>query len=491
MSNRSSVLPGSEAPSLKAAIVGGGQACVAILNLVQDDALRQLRLEIVGVADLDPDRPGMRAAREQGVALVTTDYRELYQIEGLDLIIEVTGKAEIGDDIEWNRPHNIGLIGHVAARLFWEVHQAQKTVIRQRTAMRQHVEEEHHWMAQVFDSIPDEIVVLDLDQVIRDANAAFLNNNGLRIGDVQGCHCYDVDQGVRGDCQVAVADCPFFTAVKQKRPVSVVRKHFDADARARYAAIVAGPMLNRDRVVVGVVETTRDITGRIRLEEELKAKEVQLQQMVDHAPLAAYVKNRQGQYLQVNSATCSMFGKRRREIVGRTDREIFDRSLADQLRKGDREVLERGSPTSFSMDVDLPAGRAYLSTVKFPLFDSAKRVSAICGLSTDDTAQKEVEAALALTQEYLQNIVDHSPLMIITTDLDANVVAFNQGAEVALGYAADEVVGRPAVMFYRDAEERETLLRRIGQEDSVREYDTMLLKKDGTELPVSISLSEL
>ncbi len=491
MSGRPSVLPAGEGTRLRAAIIGGGQGCVSILKLVQDDALSHLRMKIVGVADVDPERPGISAARELGVPLVTTDYRELYQIEGLDLIIEVTGKREIRDDVERNRPRHVGLIDHVAARLFWEVHQAQQAVIQQRTAMRQHVEEEHHWIAQVFDSIPDEIVVLDLDQVVRDANAAFLKNNDLTIGDVQGCHCYEVDQGVRGECSVAVEDCPFFTAVEKKQPVSIVRKHYDSDGRARYAAIVAGPILTRDHVVVGVVEMTRDITGRIRLEQQLKAKEGELQEIVDHAPLAVYVKNRQGQYLQVNPATCAMFGKPRGDFIGKTDREIFDRSLADRLRQGDREVLEKGTNTSFDMDVELPSGRAYLSTVKFPLFDRAKEVSAVCGLSKDDTAQREVEATLALTRDYLQNIVDHSPVIIITTDLDANVVAFNRGAEVALGYLADEVVGRPAAVFYRDAEERETLLRRIAQDGSVREYDTVLLKKDGTELPVSIALSEL
>ena len=66
-------------------------------------------------------------------------------------------------------------------------------------------------------------------------------------------------------------------------------------------------------------------------------------------------------------------------------------------------------------------------------------------------------------------------VMIITTDLDTNVVAFNQGAEAALGYAADEVVGRPAAMFYRDAEERETLLRRIGEGVEVHEMDPGLV----------------
>ena len=73
------------------AIIGGGGGCEAILRMVEEDLLGRFRMAIRGVADVNPDAPGLQCAREMGVELVTTDYRELYQIPDLGLLIELRG----------------------------------------------------------------------------------------------------------------------------------------------------------------------------------------------------------------------------------------------------------------------------------------------------------------------------------------------------------------------------------------------------------------
>ena len=115
---------GSSAPTserdvrpLKAAIVGGGKGCVSILNMVEKDTLRHFRMRILGVADIDPDAPGFKHAREIGVPLVTRNYEDLYGIPDLDLIIELTGLNEMVDEIQRTRPKSVHLIDHVGARL--------------------------------------------------------------------------------------------------------------------------------------------------------------------------------------------------------------------------------------------------------------------------------------------------------------------------------------------------------------------------------------
>ncbi|MBW2528301.1 MAG: PAS domain-containing protein [Deltaproteobacteria bacterium] len=477
--------------SLNAAIVGGGRACAFILNMVRDGTLDRLKLKVLGVADVRDNPPGIQLARELGLDMVTDDYRKLYDLPDLDLLIELTGRREIRDDLERSRPPHVSLIDHVGARLFWELHQAESAVIHHRTEKRRTVEAERLRIAQIFDSIPDEIVVLDGDMVIQDANAAYLDNNAHTIGQVLGCRCYEVDQEVRGECQVAVENCPFFMAMEEKKPGSIVRKHFDSEGNVRYAAIVAAPIVDQDGEVSGVVEMTRDITSRILLEEELKATEVQLRQFLDHAPIAAYVKNRQAQYVEVNPAICSLFGKPKSEIIAKTDLEILPRSAAEQLRAGDRDVVEKRQEVTFDTEADLPNGHVFLSTIKYPILGPDGRVSAIGGLLKDVTAQHDAEAELARTREYLQDILDYSPVMIITTDLDNNVVSFNRCAEETLGYAAQEVIGAPAAQLYRDPEERSSILRRVKQDGAVREYETVLLHKDGTEVPASITLTQL
>ena len=73
------------------AIVGGGPGCLAIMNMISEDRLKQLRMRIVGIADRNLEAPALERARSLGI-YTTNDYHSLFAIDGLELIIELTGK---------------------------------------------------------------------------------------------------------------------------------------------------------------------------------------------------------------------------------------------------------------------------------------------------------------------------------------------------------------------------------------------------------------
>ena len=481
----------TQPPPFNTAIVGGGKGCESFIRMVEEDKLGRFRLRICGVAEIDPEAPGIRLARELGITEITTDYHELYEIEGLNLLIELTGNEEVRDEIERTRPRHLRLIDHFGATLFWEVYQAQAAVIEQRTEMRRQVEAERERVSQIFDSIPDEIAVMDDNMVIQDANASFLHNNDLSIEQVRGMHCYEVDQCIRGECQVAIEDCPFFEVMRTREATSITRKHFDQDGNARYAAIVAAPMVGQDGEVSGMVEVTRDITRRIQAEAELQLTEVKLQQFMEMAPVAAYVKNSQGQYIEANPAACQLYGRPKSALVGKTDLEILPRETAESFRTSDGVVQSTKNQLSIDGAVELSGRKVFLSTIKFPVVDAEGKVTAVCGISRDVTALKEAELALTRTRDYLQNVLDNSPLLVITTDLEGRVVSFNPRAQESLRYAQDEIIGKPASMLYTDPDERSALLEQVEKKGVVRDYETTLIGKDGHVLPASLTLSQL
>ena len=51
------------------------------------------------------------------------------------------------------------------------------------------------------------------------------------------------------------------------------------------------------------------------------------------------------------------------------------------------------------------------------------------------------------TKNYLKNILEHSADIVITTDLNGNIVEFNKAAEEILEYSKEEVIGKPAGSF--------------------------------------------
>jgi PAS domain S-box-containing protein len=90
-------------------------------------------------------------------------------------------------------------------------------------------------------------------------------------------------------------------------------------------------------------------------------------------------------------------------------------------------------------------------------------------------------------------IVGSSDDAIVGETLDGVITSWNPAAEGMYGYAAAEIVGRPATVLCppgRQDEGREALAR-IGRGEHVPHYETFRRRKDGTDFPASVTLSPI
>ena len=107
----------------------------------------------------------------------------------------------------------------------------------------------------------------------------------------------------------------------------------------------------------------------------------------------------------------------------------------------------------------------------------------------DITERKQAEE----TRERLSLIVNSSDDAIISKTLNGTITAWNRGAEKLFGYAAAEMVGKPMLSLLpreRIAEEAD-ILARIGHGESVEHFETVRVRKDGTAIDVSVTISPI
>ena len=52
------------------------------------------------------------------------------------------------------------------------------------------------------------------------------------------------------------------------------------------------------------------------------------------------------------------------------------------------------------------------------------------------------------TKNYLEKIIDHSKDIIITTDINGNIVEFNPEAEEKLGFRKDMIIGKVVRIYW-------------------------------------------
>jgi PAS domain S-box-containing protein len=128
---------------------------------------------------------------------------------------------------------------------------------------------------------------------------------------------------------------------------------------------------------------------RLNLEERRQA-------IIDMAPMPVYVKDEDFHYVFANAQADDLAGQERGQLLGQTDEAIMDPEALARARAVDRRILEKG--TTYKADETLEIGgvERTFTTVKFPLLNEVGRATAVCGISTDITAQKE---ALQLRDE--------------------------------------------------------------------------------------------
>jgi PAS domain S-box-containing protein len=101
-------------------------------------------------------------------------------------------------------------------------------------------------------------------------------------------------------------------------------------------------------------------------------------------------------------------------------------------------------------------------------------------------ARRAVEARL-----HLAAIVESSDDAVISESLDGLIVSWNRGAERIYGYTAEEIVGQPLSLLVPadHPDELPALLERLKRDERIEHFETVRVRKDGTRLDVSLTLS--
>lgn len=112
-----------------------------------------------------------------------------------------------------------------------------------------------------------------------------------------------------------------------------------------------------------------------------------LLELLDHVPeVVVFIKDVEGRYVAVNETLARRLGLRdRREILGRTTREIFPAPLGERFLAQDLALLRGGAPMSDVLELHLfPSGHeGWCLTTKTRLVGEGGAVLGLAGISRD------------------------------------------------------------------------------------------------------------
>jgi diguanylate cyclase (GGDEF)-like protein/PAS domain S-box-containing protein len=123
------------------------------------------------------------------------------------------------------------------------------------------------------------------------------------------------------------------------------------------------------------------------------------------------------------------------------------------------------------------------------LFDDAGKLVSVIGTAQDVTEPRQMEEERAR----LAMIVESSSDAIFSVSLDGVITSWNRGAGNVFGYSASEILGRQifTIIPPERYDERSRILQTIMSGEQLQHFETTRIRKDGSQIFVSITTSPL
>lgn len=260
----------SQGGAMNIAIVGGGERCRMFIDLIVHNEFNHFisKTKVAVVADKDPEADGIRLAREKGID-TTGDYNDFFSRDDIDLIIELTGNADVYYDILKKKHLSVRAISAETAMFIWELcdlaQKAQK--------MGQQLQETRALQKVFIDELlQEDVLVIGADYRVNDINETLCNKLGIPREEAIGRFCYEITHRRDSPCNGAEHPCPLLKTLDTGKPSQATHTHVDKDNQPIHYSISCYPLMEAGRPV-GAVEISRDITKDIEVQKLMMQQE--------------------------------------------------------------------------------------------------------------------------------------------------------------------------------------------------------------------------
>ena len=197
------------------------------------------------------------------------------------------------------------------------------------------------------------------------------------------------------------------------------------------------PYRTVDNVIAGVVVTFVDVSELKRAEEALRQSQELLRAVCETTPDPVFVKDTESRLLLANPATLTAIGKAAEDVLGRSDRELYDDpAVGAAVVATDRRVIESGVPETVEETLPTRQGnRVFLST-KAPYRNSQGKIAGLVGISHDITERKQMEEELRRAHEraaWVARFPEENPDPVLRLSAESTLLYANAAAIANMG----------------------------------------------------------
>ena len=255
-----------------------------------------------------------------------------------------------------------------------------------------------------------------------------------------------------------------------------------------------GRYLLDDPQIAGIVATSRDVTDRVQIEQQLNSSEQRFQAAFDQSSIGMSLSTPDGQCVRTNAALSRISGYEAHELCALNYRTLTHQSDAE-AESENVEMLLRGATASFEMEKRILHRDGHylwlLVSVALVRDDAGAPQYLISQIQDIDTRKKQ-EERLRLLESIAVNAND----AILVTEAEPvdepgpRILYANQAYLKMSGYTLEEVLGQtPRIMQGPDTDpsSRDKIRRALKRWKPVV-VEMLNYRKDGTQFWVELSI---
>jgi PAS domain S-box-containing protein len=163
--------------------------------------------------------------------------------------------------------------------------------------------------------------------------------------------------------------------------VDVEEKLVWPDGHVVHVAATRLPLRDASGAIIGTLGIFRDLRPQLQALKEVRRAEGLYRSLVDNLPQNFFRKDLQGRVVFANRQYCATMGATLKDLLGKTDLDLFPEKLARKYREDDAHVLQTGVALDV-VEAHQPPGKGviYVRVVKTPVYDSDQRAAGIQGI---------------------------------------------------------------------------------------------------------------
>jgi two-component system, NtrC family, sensor kinase len=209
--------------------------------------------------------------------------------------------------------------------------------------------------------------------------------------------------------------------------------------------------------------------------QQLREDRDRLHAIMDACTAVIYLKDCDGRYQYVNRQFEALFHVSRRDILGKTDFDIFPEENARAFRANDLQVQETGAALELEEVAPHDDGLHTYVSLKFPMRDGDAKIYGVCGVSSDITALKRIE-------EERNRFFDLTLDLLCVGNFAGYFTRVSPSWERTLGWTAAELTTRPYLEFVHPDDRAATLAQadKISAGGQVISFENRYRCRDGS-----------